>query len=57
MGAGGAVLMNVTSGVGVGTYLFIDANGQAGYQASGDYAIQLVGVSHLTNFDVSDLTA
>lgn len=57
MSSGDAVLMNVTSGVGVGTYLFVDANGQAGYQASGDYAIQLVGVNHLTNFDLSDLTA
>lgn len=52
-----AVLMNVTSGVGVGTYLFINANGTAGYQASGDYAIQLVGVSNLSNFDLADVTA
>jgi Ca2+-binding RTX toxin-like protein len=57
MSAGQAVLMNVTSGVGVGTYLFVDANGQAGYQASGDYAIQLTGVANLANFDLSDVTA
>ncbi len=57
MSAGQAVLMNVTSGVGVGTYLFVDANGQAGYQAAGDYAIQLTGVTHLDNFDLSDVTA
>lgn len=57
MPVGQAVLMNVTSGVGIGTYLFVDANGMEGYQASGDYAIQLVGVANLTGFDLSDLTA
>ncbi len=57
MSAGEAVLMNVTSGVGVGTYLFVEGNGIAGYQASGDYAIQLVGVTNLVNFDLSDVTA
>lgn len=57
MTAGEAVLLNVTSGVGAGTYLFVDANGTQGYQASGDYAIQLLGVSNLNNFDLSDLLA
>lgn len=51
-----AVLMHVTSGVAAGsTLLFVDANGQAGYQASGDYAIQLVGVANFAGFDLSDL--
>lgn len=51
-----AVLVHVQNGVAAGTnFLLVDANGIAGYQAAGDYAIQLIGVTNLSGFDLSDL--
>ena len=38
-------------------FLFVDGNGQAGFQAATDYAIELVGVVNRAGLDVSDLNA
>ncbi|MEN9384135.1 MAG: hypothetical protein RL323_1278, partial [Pseudomonadota bacterium] len=58
MQAGGAVLVHVLNGVAAGTnVLLVDYNGVAGYQAATDYAINLVGVSNIAGFDLSDLLA
>ena len=36
------------------TFLVIDANGTAGFQASGDLVIELVGAKHLSSLDIGD---
>jgi len=58
MPVGQAVLMHVLNGVAMNRdFLFVDANGVAGYQAGSDYAIELVGMVNRAGFDLSDLLA
>ena len=45
LGAGHAILVTVTGGTLAGdTLLIVDANGVAGYQAAGDYVIDVTGI-------------
>lgn len=58
LGAGEAVFVHVLNGAAQGRdFLFVDGNGQAGFQAATDYAIELVGVVNRAGLDVSDLNA
>jgi Ca2+-binding RTX toxin-like protein len=55
LGAGHAVLFDPTTGNLAGhTFLVIDANGTAGYQAGQDYMIELAGATHMTSFGMGD---
>lgn len=51
-----AVLFTATTGTATGTYLIVDANGTAGYQAGADYVFKLVSPSHASNLDVTDFS-
>lgn len=58
LGAGDAVIFTPNSGDHAGeTFLIIDHNGMAGYQASADVVIKLEHVSHLSSIDVTDFLA
>jgi Ca2+-binding RTX toxin-like protein len=55
LAAGHAVLFTPTTGDLAGdTFLVIDANGTAGYQAGEDYVVQLVSAHHLTSLSTGD---
>ncbi len=55
LGAHDAVLFNVTSGSLAGdTFLVVDVNGQAGYQAGADIVIQMDSSANLGSFGVND---
>ena len=55
LGAHDAVLFTPTSGTFRGdTFLIVDANGHAGYQAGQDYVIELTSGSHLSSLSTSD---
>jgi hypothetical protein len=55
LGAGHAVLFTPDSGNLAGhTFLVVDANGIAGYQANLDFVIQLSNASHLSSLGPSD---
>jgi Ca2+-binding RTX toxin-like protein len=55
LAAGHAVLFTPTLGGLAGhTFLIVDANGVAGYQAGQDYVIELVGGAHLSHLMVGD---
>lgn len=57
MAVGEAVLVHVLNGVAKGRdFLLVDANGQAGFQPAGDYAIELVGLLNRASFDLDDVT-
>lgn len=50
-----AVLFTPTSGTLLGdTFLIVDANGHAGYQAGQDYVIELTSGAHLSSLSTSD---
>jgi Ca2+-binding RTX toxin-like protein len=54
-GAHHAVLFRPSAGADAGkTFLVIDGNGVAGYQANGDFVIQLDGASHLASLGAGD---
>ncbi len=54
---GHAVIFTPDSGNLAGhTFLVIDANGSAGYQAGADYVIELAGAVHVNNADGTDFT-
>jgi len=55
LAAGHAVLFTPDSGGLAGhTFLVVDANGMAGYQAGEDFVFQLEGATNLGNLDMSD---
>jgi hypothetical protein len=55
LGAGHAVLFTATSGNLAGhTFLIVDTNGVAGYQAGADLVIDVTGGHHLTGLSTSD---
>jgi len=55
LGAHDAVLFTPTSGTLLGdTFLVVDANGHAGYQAGQDFVIELTGASHLASLSTAD---
>jgi RTX calcium-binding nonapeptide repeat (4 copies) len=55
LSAGHAVLFTATSGGFTGhTFLVIDANGIAGYQAGQDYVMDVTGGAHLTSLSTGD---
>jgi hypothetical protein len=57
LAAGHAVLYTPDAGTLAGqTFLVVDANGAAGYQAGADFVIDLESPTHLTSLDASDLT-
>ncbi|MDD2545224.1 MAG: calcium-binding protein [Burkholderiaceae bacterium] len=51
-----AALVRLTGAV-EGTYLVVDRNGVAGFQANGDIVIELVGAIHLDRFGFEDVSA
>lgn len=58
LGASEAVFLHVLNGPAQGRdFLFVDANGQAGFQAEADYAIEIVSVVNRAGLDLSDLMA
>ncbi len=56
MEAGEAALVQLTGKV-EGTYLVVDRNNQAGFQADGDIVIELIGATNLNQFSIADLLA
>jgi hypothetical protein len=55
LAAGHAVLFTPTTGALAGdTFLIVDHNNVAGYQAGADYVFQLVGSAHLTSIGTAD---
>jgi Ca2+-binding RTX toxin-like protein len=55
LAAGHAVLFTPTTGNLAGhTFLIVDANGTAGYQAGQDYVFDVTGAAHLTSLSTSD---
>lgn len=53
--AGAAKLLTITGGNSAGSYLVVDGNNTAGYQAGADYIIKLVGAVNIGSFDLSDV--
>jgi Ca2+-binding RTX toxin-like protein len=54
LGAHHAALLAISSGESKGTYIVIDANGSAGFQAEHDMIIKITGATHLANFSSAD---
>ncbi|HXM00436.1 MAG TPA: bluetail domain-containing putative surface protein, partial [Rhizomicrobium sp.] len=55
LAAGHAVLFTASAGSLSGdTFLIVDANGTAGYQAGQDYVIELAGAAHLTSLSTGN---
>ncbi|HEX2590621.1 MAG TPA: bluetail domain-containing putative surface protein [Rhizomicrobium sp.] len=54
LGLDHAVLVKATAGDMAGTYLVVDGNGTAGYQANNELLFDITGATHLSNLSLSD---